>query len=68
MSKLADTANAARKSFFLEENLKILATSKYQNAPIFSVEFETAKEPFSRCSWNEPDQKNGMNTNARYTQ
>ena len=49
----------ARKSFFLEEThhhppypphppkkKKILVTSKFQRAPIFLAEHETAREPF----------------------
>ena len=54
-----------RKFFFLEENPKILVISKFQRAPIFEVEFETAKEPFLRCAWNVADQKNGMSPKCK---
>ena len=54
--------------FLLEESPEILVISKFQRAPIFKVEFETAKEPFLRCAWNVADQKNGMSPNARYIQ
>ena len=58
ISILDDIADMAQKSFFLKENPKILVINNFQCPPIFSVKFETAKEPFSRCPWNMADQKN----------
>ena len=29
---------------------------------------KSVKEPFSRCTWNVADQKNGMTPNAKYIQ
>ena len=39
----------ARKLFSSEETQKYWLLSKFQHDPIFQDEFETAKEPFSRC-------------------